>query len=249
VIDEMPPGRIPIRTRVIEPPEREKAYNFIEDQLQKGRQAFIVYPLVEDSEVIEAESAVSGYEKLQKIFYGHRIGLLHGKMRPDEKDQIMNDFREGEFNLLVTTSVAEVGVDIPNASVIMIEGANRFGLAQLHQFRGRVGRGGHPSYCYLMCDMPVPEAKMRLTALEQTSDGFKLSEIDWKIRGAGDLIGTRQSGRAAQKLLEDMTPDLVETAQREARAIYAEDPELQSDIYRTLRESIALLLDDRSDLS
>ena len=249
VIDEMPPGRIPIRTRVIEPPEREKAYNFIEAQLQKGRQAFIVYPLVEDSEVIEAESAVSGYEKLQKIFYGHRLGLLHGKMRPDEKDQIMNDFREHKFDVLVTTSVAEVGVDIPNASVILIEGANRFGLAQLHQFRGRVGRGGHASFCYLMCDMPVPEAKMRLTALEQTSDGFKLAEIDWQIRGAGDLIGTRQSGRAAQKLLEDMTPDLVETAQREARAIYAEDPELQSETYRTLRESISLLLDDRSDMS
>jgi ATP-dependent DNA helicase RecG len=249
VIDEMPPGRIPIRTRVIEPPEREKAYNFIESQLQQGRQAFIVYPLVEDSDVIEAESAVSGYEKLKKIFYQHKLGLLHGKMRPDEKDQIMNDFREGKFDMLVTTSVAEVGVDIPNASVIMIEGANRFGLAQLHQFRGRVGRGGHPSYCYLMCDMPVPEAKMRLTALEQTSDGFKLAEIDWQIRGAGDLIGTRQSGRAAQKLLDDMTPDLVETAQREARAIYAEDPELQSETYRTLRESIRLMLDDRSDMS
>jgi ATP-dependent DNA helicase RecG len=249
VIDEMPPGRIPIRTRVIEPPEREKAYNFIEAQLQKGRQAFIVYPLVEDSEVIEAESAVSGHEKLQKIFYQHKLGLLHGKMRPDEKDQIMNEFREGKFDVLVTTSVAEVGVDIPNASVILIEGANRFGLAQLHQFRGRVGRGGHASFCYLMCDMPVPEAKMRLTALEQTSDGFKLAEIDWQIRGAGDLIGTRQSGRAAQKLLDDMTPDLVETAQREARAIYAEDPELQSETYRTLRESIALLLDDRSDMS
>ncbi|MFN8564292.1 MAG: ATP-dependent DNA helicase RecG [Anaerolineae bacterium] len=183
IIDEMPPGRIPIRTRVIEPPQRERAYHFVETQLEEGRQAFIVYPLVEASETIEAESAVEAYDKLQHIFYHHKVGLLHGRMKPAEKDAIMEQFRQHEFDVLVTTSVAEVGVDIPNASIIVIDGANRFGLAQLHQFRGRVGRGGHASYCLLVCDTELEEARERLTALEQTNDGFKLAEIDWKLRG------------------------------------------------------------------
>src|SRR5690606_27956601 len=139
-------------------------------------------------------------------------------------DAIMESFRNHEFDVLVTTSVAEVGVDIPNASIIVIDGANRFGLAQLHQFRGRVGRGGFASYCLLVCDTPVPEARERLLALEQTNDGFKLAEIDWKLRGPGDLIGTRQSGQAGLALVEEMRPELVELAQREARTIYEDDP-------------------------
>ena len=155
IIDEMPPGRIPIRTRVIEPPQRERAYHFVETQLEEGRQAFIVYPLVEASETIDAQSAVEAYEQLQQVFFHHKVGLLHGRMKPAEKDEIMEQFRNHDFDVLVTTSVAEVGVDIPNASIIVIDGANRFGLAQLHQFRGRVGRGGHASYCLLVCDTPL----------------------------------------------------------------------------------------------
>ncbi|MCC6802764.1 MAG: ATP-dependent DNA helicase RecG, partial [Anaerolineae bacterium] len=223
IIDEMPPGRIPIRTRVIEPPQRERAYHFVETQLEEGRQAFIVYPLVEASETIEAESAVEAFDKLQRVFYHHKVGLLHGRMKPAEKDAVMEQFRSHEFDVLVTTSVAEVGVDIPNASIIVIDGANRFGLAQLHQFRGRVGRGGHASYCLLVCDTPLEEARERLLALEQTNDGFKLAEIDWKLRGPGDLIGTKQSGQAELKLLEQMKPELVELAQREARTIFEDD--------------------------
>ncbi len=249
IIDELPPGRIPVRTRVIDPPQRERAYLFVEDQLEEGRQAFIVYPLVEASETIEAESAVESYEHLTKVFFKHKVGLLHGRMKPAEKDEIMEQFRNHEFDVLVTTSVAEVGVDIPNASIIVIDGANRFGLAQLHQFRGRVGRGGYASYCLLVCDTPMPEARERLTALEQTNDGFKLAEIDWKLRGPGDLIGTRQSGQAELKLLEQMQPELVELAQREAKTIYEDDAELTSAEHRLLRERIDQLTNARSDVS
>jgi ATP-dependent DNA helicase RecG len=249
IIDEMPPGRIPIRTRVIEPPQRERAYHFVEEQLEGGRQAFIVYPLVEASETIDAQSAVEAFEHLKRVFYHHKVGLLHGRMKPGEKDTIMEQFRSHEFDVLVTTSVAEVGVDIPNASIIVIDGANRFGLAQLHQFRGRVGRGGHASYCLLVCDTPMPEARERLMALEATNDGFKLAEIDWKLRGPGDLIGTKQSGQAELKLLEQMKPELVELAQREARTIFEDDPELTSPEHRLLRERIDQLANDRSDVS
>ncbi|MBI1258071.1 MAG: DNA helicase RecG, partial [Chloroflexi bacterium] len=244
-----PPGRIPIRTRVIEPPQRERAYHFVETQLEEGRQAFIVYPLVEASETIEAQSAVESFEHLTKVFFRHKVGLLHGRMKPGEKDEIMEQFRNHVFDVLVTTSVAEVGVDIPNASIIVIDGANRFGLAQLHQFRGRVGRGGHASYCLLVCDSLLPEARDRLLALEQTNDGFKLAEIDWQLRGPGDLIGTRQSGQADLKLLEQMKPELVELAQREAKTIFEDDPELTLPEHRLLRERIDQLTNERSDVS
>ncbi|MFO7320511.1 MAG: ATP-dependent DNA helicase RecG [Chloroflexota bacterium] len=249
IIDEMPPGRIPIQTRVIEPHQRERAYNFVEGQLERGRQAFIVYPLVEASDKVEAESAIEAFEKLKQVFYEYRVGLLHGRMKPAEKDEIMAAFANKEFDVMVTTSVAEVGVDIPNASVIMIEGANRFGLAQLHQFRGRVGRGGHASYCLLVCDTNVDQARERLAALEQTNDGFKLAEIDWKLRGPGDLVGTRQSGTALLQFAEDMKPELVELAQREARTIYEEDPELQAEAHQLLRRRVMAARDERSDLS
>jgi ATP-dependent DNA helicase RecG len=211
---------------------------------------------------------------LQKVFHRYKVGLLHGRMKASEKDEIMAAFRDQQFDVLVTTSVAEVGVDIPNASLILIESANRFGLAQLHQFRGRVGRGGHPSYCFLMSDLPIDEAHralqrlkregkgafdlikempndppVRLLALEETSDGFKLAEMDWVLRGPGDLIGTRQSGQSAFKLMENMSPELVELAQREARTIFEEDPELTHPQHRLLAQRVAMYRDERSDLS
>jgi ATP-dependent DNA helicase RecG len=273
-INEMPPGRLPVRTRVIEPVARERAYHFIEDQIEQGRQAFIVYPLVEASETVEADNAVEAFEKLKKVFYHHKVGLLHGRMKASEKDEIMAAFRDQQFDVLVTTSVAEVGVDIPNASVILIESANRFGLAQLHQFRGRVGRAGHPSYCFLMSDTSIDEAhrnlqrlkregkgvfelikempddaSVRLLALEETNDGFKLAELDWVLRGPGDLIGTRQSGQTTFQLMENMSPELVELAQREARTIYEEDPELTQQQHRLLAQRVHMRRDERSDLS
>jgi ATP-dependent DNA helicase RecG len=170
-------------------------------------------------------------------------------MRPVEKDDVMAAFSRGDYDILVTTSVAEVGVDVPNASVIVIEGANRFGLAQLHQFRGRVGRGEYSSYCLLIPDTNAPDAMERLEALEATTDGFKLAEIDWKLRGPGDLVGTRQSGQTSLQLAEAITPRLVELAQREARTIYEEDAYLQQSQHRLLAQRVAMLYNESSDVS
>jgi ATP-dependent DNA helicase RecG len=249
VLDEMPPGRTPIQTRVIDPVKREWVWQFVENELNKGRQAFVVHPLVEASDKIEAPAAVEAYERLTRVFFRHRVGLLHGRMRPAEKDEIMADFAAGKYHVLVTTSVAEVGVNVPNASVMVIEGANRFGLAQLHQFRGRVGRGEYPSYCLLLSDTSVPEARERLEALERTTDGFELAELDWRQRGAGDLVGTRQSGSSKLQLAEEMTPQLVELAQREARTIYEEDPELRQPQHHLLAERVAMVHNERGDVS
>jgi ATP-dependent DNA helicase RecG len=256
VIDEMPPGRQPIQTRVVEPVARDRIFSFVESQLQQGRQAFIVHPLVETSEKVEARSALEAYEELSQVFYKFKVGLLHGRMKPSEKDEVMTAFSRGAYDVLVTTSVAEVGVDVPNASVIVIEGANRFGLAQLHQFRGRVGRGQYASYCLLIPDNNSVEARERLQALEEISDGFRLAEMDWKLRGSGDLLGTQQSGekiargfRAMNRLSEFVTPELVALAQREARTIYEEDPDLSQEQHRLLAQRVQLLQDERSDVS
>ncbi len=249
IIDEMPPGRIPIKTRVVEPVQRERVWHFVEAELNQGRQAFVVHPLVEASDKIEAPSAVEAYERLKQVFFRYKVGLLHGRMRPAEKDEVMADFAANKFHVLVTTSVAEVGVNIPNASVMVIEGANRFGLAQLHQFRGRVGRGEHPSYCLLLTDTASDEARERLHALEETNDGFKLAELDWKLRGAGDLVGTRQSGGSRLQLAQAMTPQLVELAQREARTIYEEDPTLAQPQHHLLAQRVTMLHNDDADVS
>jgi ATP-dependent DNA helicase RecG len=249
IIDEMPPGRIPIETRMIEPIARQRVYSFVESELKKGRQAFVVHPLVEASEKIEAPAAVEAYEELQQVFYHYNVGLLHGRMKPAEKDDIMAAFASGEIQVLVTTSVAEVGVNVPNASVMVIEGANRFGLAQLHQFRGRVGRGEYASYCLLLSDTNDEEARQRLQVMEETNDGFELAEMDWKLRGAGDLVGTRQSGGNALQLVQEMTPQLVELAQREARTIYEEDPALSLEQHRLLAQRVAMLHNERTDVS
>jgi ATP-dependent DNA helicase RecG len=240
IIDEKPPGRQPVETRILAPVARERAFQFVEQQLEEGRQAFVVHPLVETSDKIEARSAVEAYEDLQQVFYKYRVCLLHGRMSPTEKDEIMAAFANHEYDVMVTTSVAEVGVDVPNASVMMIEGANRFGLAQLHQFRGRVGRGQHKSTCLLIPDTLNDESEARLKAMEETDDGFKLAEMDWQMRGAGDLLGTRQSGSFIVKLAEFMTPELVSLAQSEARTIYEEDPDLQLEEHQLLAEMLQI---------
>jgi ATP-dependent DNA helicase RecG len=249
IINEMPPGRIPIQTRVVDPVARERVFNFVENELKKGRQAFVVHPLVEASDNIEAPAAIEAYERLQKVFFRHKVGLLHGRMKPTEKDEVMAAFNSGQFDVLVTTSVAEVGVNVPNATVMVIEGANRFGLAQLHQFRGRVGRGEHASYCLLLSDTNSEEARERLRAMEETTDGFKLAELDWKQRGAGDLVGTRQSGGSLLQLVQEMTPQLVEMAQREARTIFEEDPDLSQEQHRLLAQRVGMLHNERTDVS
>ncbi len=269
VIDEKPPGRQPIETKVIDPVARERLNGFVLAQLEQGRQAFFVHPLVEESETIDTASAMEAFERLSHVFFRYRVCLLHGRMSPADKDRVMAEFANHEYDVMVTTSVAEVGVDVPNASVIVIDGANRFGLAQLHQFRGRVGRGAHQSYCFLLPDRSaeisidrirakqageVDEEALtiqekRLSTMEETNDGFLLAEMDWKLRGAGDLLGRRQSGRSNLHMVELMSPNLVDLAQREARTIYEEDPDLQLPEHQLLAERISILYSDSGDVS
>jgi ATP-dependent DNA helicase RecG len=238
-IDEMPPGRKPVATRVILPAERERAYRFVHKQIEQGRQAFIICPLIEESEKIEAKAAAEEYKRLQKhIFPDLRLGLLHGRMKGEEKESTMARFAQGELDILVTTSVVEVGIDVPNATVMLIEGADRFGLAQLHQFRGRVGRGEHASYCLLVSDSSSPEAQERLQAVEATNDGFELAEKDLEMRGPGEFLGTRQSGFPNLKLASVTDLQLIEAAREAAHRLFEADPDLADPDNRLLARQV-----------
>jgi ATP-dependent DNA helicase RecG len=246
VIDELPPGRQPIETRWLLPRERERAYAFLRSQIEKGRQAFILYPLIEGSEKVAARAAVEEHQRLQeRVFPNLRLGLLHGKMKGSEKDEIMAAFRDGEIDILVSTSVIEVGIDVPNATVMLIEGADRFGLAQLHQFRGRVGRGVHKSYCLLVSDAASPDDPQtkatweRLKAIEETQDGFVLAEKDLEIRGPGDFFGVRQSGLPALRLASLSNVKILEQAREEARLIFDQDPTLAAPEHQMLAQQVA----------
>lgn len=195
ILDELPKGRIKITTELVAEDKRALTYQFIEKQLEEGRQAFVICPLIEESDTLGVKSATTEFKKLEKEIFTHRkIGLLHGKLKPAEKEEVMRRFKDGEIDILVSTSVVEVGVDVPNATVMMIEGAERFGLAQLHQFRGRVGRSIHQSYCFMFSDDPQAFNNPRLQAMVQSSNGFELAQKDLQIRGSGDLYGTAQSG-------------------------------------------------------
>tara|TARA_Y100000590_G_scaffold468604_1_gene652030 strand:+ start:18078 stop:20525 length:2448 start_codon:yes stop_codon:yes gene_type:complete len=228
VINEIPPGRQPIRTRFLEPNERLSAYNFIAKQINQGRQAFIICPLIEESETIQSKAAIKEFEKLShQVFPNLKLGLLHGRMSAKEKNNTMLDFKNKKTNILVSTAVIEVGIDIPNASTILIDGAERFGLSQLHQFRGRVGRGEHESYCILLSESKNLEAKERLKILERITDGFELAEEDLKIRGPGDHVGTKQSGLPNLKIANIHDYDILSIARNEAIKIIQKDPELQ----------------------
>jgi ATP-dependent DNA helicase RecG len=224
VIDEMPPGRKDIITRVVRPKDNEKAVLFIADQIKKGRQVFVICPLIEESEKMELKSVTEEYERLTKdVFPEFKINYLHGKMKAKEKDAIMKDFNDKKFDILVSTSVIEVGIDIPNATVMIIQSAERFGLSQLHQFRGRVGRGGDQSYCFLFVTDPDEGVPRRLRAMEQYNDGFKLAEIDLEIRGPGEVYGTRQSGLPDFRLANIMDGRLISQARKFADKILQED--------------------------
>jgi ATP-dependent DNA helicase RecG len=239
VIDEMPPGRQEISTHVLTPRERERAYRLIQSQVEEGRQAFIIYPLVEESDKSEEKAAVEEHERLQKeIFSDFKLGLLHGRLRPSEKEEVMAQFRDGEFQILVSTSVVEVGVDVPNATVMLIEGAHRFGLAQLHQFRGRVGRGQDKSYCLLIPSSDEAVDNERLKAMEATNDGFVLAEKDLEQRGPGDFLGTRQSGFSELKMAKLTDVKLIEKARKEAIALYERDPNLEQPEHQLLSEAM-----------
>jgi ATP-dependent DNA helicase RecG len=195
VLDELPPGRSPIVTRLLSNSQRQDAYALIETQLLYGRQAYIVFPLIDESESLSAKAATAEYERLRtEVFQHRRVGLMHGKLKSEEKDAIMQAFVQGELDILVSTTVVEVGVNVPNASVMLIENAERFGLAQLHQLRGRVGRAEHQSYCVLIAQQKNEETTKRLEIMEETSNGFVIAEHDLAIRGPGDYVGLRQSG-------------------------------------------------------
>ena len=226
VIDELPPGRQQIKTYWVAPQNRHLAYEFVRKQVRGGRQAFIICPLVEDSDKIEARSAKAEHERLQRQFSDLRLALLHGRMPPREKDAVMAAFGEGHTDVLVSTAVVEVGIDVPNATIMMIEGADRFGLSQLHQFRGRVGRGEHRSFCLLLSDSADAEQNPRLRVVVDTHDGFVLAEEDLKLRGPGEFFGTRQSGLPDLKVAKLSDVDVLEAARRQAQAIFEEDPQL-----------------------
>lgn len=237
VLDELPPGRQEVKTRWITTVEREKAYRHIRREVAKGRQAFVICPLVDESEKVDLPSAEEMYATLSRdVFPDLRVALIHGKMTPREKDAVMIAFRNHEYDILVATAVIEVGIDVPNATTILIEGAERFGLAQLHQFRGRVGRGIHQSYCILVCDKDQNDVtRQRMEAMEQISDGFRLAEIDLQLRGPGEFFGTRQSGTPDLKVAQLADTRLLHTAYREAQKILADDPHLERPEHALLR--------------
>lgn len=227
IIDEMPPGRQAVSTYILSPRERERAYRLINNQVEQGFQAFIIYPLVEESENSDSKSAIEEYNRIKDTVFPHyEVGLLHGRMRPDEKDEVMNRFRSGQFSILVSTSVIEVGVDIPKATVMLVEGADHFGLAQLHQFRGRVGRGSDKAFCLLIPDKADAVENERLQVMTQTNNGFILAERDLEQRGPGEFLGVRQSGYADLRLANLTDIHLIEKAHREAQTLMKDDPNL-----------------------
>ena len=237
LIDELPPGRRKIRTRWVDQGNREAAYRFVAKEVSKGRQAFIVCPLVEESEAVQARAAIEEYERLSaEVFQDLRLGLLHGRMAMREKERVMGRFQRGELDILVSTPVIEVGIDVPNASTMLVDGADRFGLAQLHQFRGRVGRGSHESYCMLLADSPGEDARERLKIVERVDDGYELAEEDLRIRGPGDYMGTRQSGLPDLRVARISDQDILSLARREAARLLDTDPEMSREPNAALRD-------------
>lgn len=248
VIDELPPGRRPVITHLKLPHQRAEVYQGVRRMIEEGRQAYFVCPMIADSEKMQTQAAIDLHYRLQEQeFKGFRVGLLHGQMKTAEKEEVMARFRSGETHILVSTVVIEVGVDVPNASVMVIEDANRFGLSQLHQLRGRVGRGASQSYCILIADLRSEDARQRLETIRSTSDGFKIAEEDLQLRGPGELIGTRQSGNLdfhVADLVRDAA--ILEEARQAAAKLLEYDPDLSRPEYQPLR---ALLREPTTDLA
>ena len=247
-LDEMPPGRQPIRSEYLRFSKRKKVYEEIRQEIEQGRQAYIVCPLVEESEALEATSATEEYQAIsESVFPEYSVGLLHGRMRAADKEKVMEEFRQGIHQLLVSTTVIEVGVDVPNATFMLVQDANRFGLSQLHQLRGRVGRGEHPSRCVFMADAKSQDGRRRLEAIAKLSDGFDVAEEDLQIRGPGDYYGLRQSGFPEFKVA-DLTRDslLLEQAKNDALSLLEEDPDLTC--YPDLRKCLRLRAERTAEL-
>jgi ATP-dependent DNA helicase RecG len=244
VLNEMPPGRPTVKTYRVLPYRRQEAFDFVERKVSEGRQAYIICPLVEESESIEAKAAVQEYERLSRdVFPELRLGLLHGRMPASQKEGVMRAFRDGEVGILVSTAVVEVGVDVSNATVILIEGADRFGLSQLHQFRGRVRRSDEQAYCFLLSDNPSPESEERLVIMETVHDGFELAEHDLRLRGPGEYFGTRQSGLPDLRIARLTDIAIIKTARDEATQLLDDDPELVRPEHAELGEAMRKVWD------
>jgi ATP-dependent DNA helicase RecG len=238
VIDQLPPGRTPIRTKLCLESSRRTMYGAIRDEIRQGRQAYIIYPLVDETEKSELKAATNMAEQLsEEIFPDLRIGLLHGRMKPEEKETVMRAFKAGDTDILVATTVIEVGIDVPNATLMVIEHAERFGLSQLHQLRGRVGRGAAQSSCLLMVDKLSQDAQKRLNVMVSTTDGFKIAEADLDIRGPGDFLGTRQAGLPDLRVANIIRDaQILEMARREAFSLVQREPNLEK--YPDLRQEL-----------
>ena len=250
VLDELPPGRTPVKTRCITGKRRQDLYRFLDSEIDKGRQVYLVCPAIEDVPDGGLNAVKTYYEDIAKtLLPDRRVGLMHGKLKPKEKAAVMEDFKAGRLDALVSTTVIEVGVDVPNAALIIIENAERFGLSQLHQLRGRVGRGKHQSYCVLITNTRSVEAMQRLRTLASTTDGFKISEEDLKLRGPGDFFGSRQHGLPQMKLA-DLAGDmrLLSEAQDSARRLLMADPTLSQPENRPVLERVRTLFADTPDI-
>ncbi len=249
VVKGLPAGRIPVKTAIRTERKRKEIYRFVEKNIREGGQVYVVFPLVDESEAMDLKDATMGYEKLKKHFPDAAVGLLHGQMKSDEKETIMNRFHLGEIDILVSTTVIEVGVDVPNANVMIIEHAERFGLSQLHQLRGRIGRGNRQSYCILLPGERITETgRIRLNKMVETDDGFEIAEADLKLRGPGDFLGTKQSGlpdfRYAD-IVEDQ--DILRNAKRDAWHLIQSDPELQLEKHENLKRVFQPYFKERSE--
>ena len=250
ILDEMPPGRKPVTTSLRPPEKRDQIYRFVDEEIERGRQAYIVYPLVAESEKVDLLAATEEYERLRThVFPDRRLGLIHGKLTPAEKDGVMRSFLAGEIDILVATTVIEVGIDVGNATVMVIEHAERFGLSQLHQLRGRVGRSSAESHCILVAD-PGDGALERLKIFRDTADGFEVARADLRIRGEGDLFGSRQHGRDPSLRFANLLTDerIIEVAQREARALIDADPDLERPEHERVKEILVDRYSERIEM-
>jgi ATP-dependent DNA helicase RecG len=236
VLDEMPPGRERVETHIIPPQKRGDGYKFIDEKIEEGRQVFVICPLIDKSDKLGVKSATEEAQNLARVFSKRKVGLLHGKMKSEAKEEVMADFKAGKLNILVSTSVIEVGVDVPNASVIVIEGADRFGLAQLHQFRGRVGRDRHQSFCFLFTDSKNEKTLERLTALTKIQNGFELAEKDLELRGPGELLGVKQSGRIDETMVRVISDPRIIKEVRETAEKFVSQADINN--YPALAEKI-----------
>ncbi|MBN1343068.1 MAG: ATP-dependent DNA helicase RecG [Phycisphaerae bacterium] len=250
VIDALPPGRKPIKTRYVPPDKLEEAWAFVRQRIAEGEQAFVVHPLVEESEAIPLSAATVEVERLRRdLLPGRRVDLLHGRMKPREKDDVMHRFAAGEIDVLAATTVIEVGIDVPNATVMVIQNAERFGLSQLHQLRGRIGRGSRPGYCLLMAEQPGDTARSRLSVLTRTTDGFRIAEEDLLLRGPGDLMGGRRQHGFDLKVADLISDvDLLTQARKDAAALIAADPNLAQPKHAVIKKELMNALKGRFEL-